>query len=102
MSTLDWIVLSLTLLFVVLYGIYRSREKHTMDSFLLAGQSMPWYHVTLSLMQKMQPESGRRFAPDYFQQPTAPSSGAGEGHPSLVILCIRSEGKRALVPLRLP
>ena len=50
MSTLDWIVLSFTLLFVVLYGIYRSREKHTMDSFLLAGQSMPWYHVTLSLM----------------------------------------------------
>ncbi|TLV02364.1 sodium:solute symporter [Dyadobacter luticola] len=50
MNYLDWIVLSLTLIFVVSYGIYRSREKHTMDSFLLAGKSMPWYNVTLSLM----------------------------------------------------
>ncbi len=50
MNYLDWVVLSLTLLFVVSYGIYKSREKQTVNSFLLAGQSLPWHHVTLSLM----------------------------------------------------
>ena len=89
MSTLDWIVLSLTLLFVVLYGIYRSREKHTMDSFLLAGQSMPWYHVTLSLMATQASAitflsapgqaytDGMRFVQFYFGLPLA-----------MVVLCV--------------
>lgn len=89
MSSLDWIVLSLTLLFVVLYGIYRSREKHTMDSFLLAGQSMPWYHVTLSLMATQASAitflsapgqaytDGMRFVQFYFGLPLA-----------MVVLCV--------------
>lgn len=89
MSTLDWIVLSLTLLFVVLYGIYRSREKHTIDSFLLAGQSMPWYHVTLSLMATQASAitflsapgqaytDGMRFVQFYFGLPLA-----------MVVLCV--------------
>jgi Na+/proline symporter len=89
MSTLDWIVLSFTLLFVVLYGIYRSREKHTMDSFLLAGQSMPWYHVTLSLMATQASAitflsapgqaytDGMRFVQFYFGLPLA-----------MVVLCV--------------
>ncbi|MCE6992598.1 sodium:solute symporter [Dyadobacter sp. CY323] len=89
MSSLDWIVLSLTLLFVVFYGIYRSREKHTMDSFLLAGQSMPWYHVTLSLMATQASAitflsapgqaytDGMRFVQFYFGLPLA-----------MVVLCV--------------
>jgi Na+/proline symporter len=89
MSTLDWIVLSLTLLFVVLYGMFRSREKHTMDSFLLAGQSMPWYHVTLSLMATQASAitflsapgqaytDGMRFVQFYFGLPLA-----------MVVLCV--------------
>lgn len=89
MNTLDWIVLSFTLLFVVLYGIYRSREKHTMDSFLLAGQSMPWYHVTLSLMATQASAitflsapgqaytDGMRFVQFYFGLPLA-----------MVVLCV--------------
>ncbi|WP_149243681.1 sodium:solute symporter [Dyadobacter sp. 32] len=89
MSYLDWIVLSLTLIFVVSYGIYRSREKHTMDSFLLAGQSLPWYHVTLSLMATQASAitflsapgqaytDGMRFVQFYFGLPLA-----------MVILCI--------------
>lgn len=89
MSTLDWTVLSLTLLFVVIYGIYRSREKHTMDSFLLAGQSMPWYHVTLSLMATQASAitflsapgqaytDGMRFVQFYFGLPLA-----------MVVLCV--------------
>ena len=89
MSYLDWTVLSLTLVFVVSYGIYRSREKHTMDSFLLAGQSLPWYHVTLSLMATQASAitflsapgqaytDGMRFVQFYFGLPLA-----------MVILCI--------------
>lgn len=89
MSSLDWIVLSLTLLFVVSYGVYRSRETHTMDSFLLAGKSMPWYHVTLSLMATQASAitflsapgqaytDGMRFVQFYFGLPLA-----------MVVLCI--------------
>ncbi|GGB88260.1 sodium:solute symporter [Dyadobacter sediminis] len=89
MSSLDWIVLSLTLIFVVSYGIYRSRETHTMDSFLLAGKSLPWYHVTLSLMATQASAitflsapgqaytDGMRFVQFYFGLPLA-----------MVVLCI--------------
>ncbi|TDE10499.1 sodium:solute symporter [Dyadobacter psychrotolerans] len=89
MNYLDWIVLALTLIFVVSYGIYRSREKQTMDSFLLAGQSLPWYHVTLSLMATQASAitflsvpgqaytDGMRFVQFYFGLPLA-----------MVILCI--------------
>jgi SSS family transporter len=89
MNYLDWIVLALTLVFVVSYGIYRSREKHTMDSFLLANQSLPWYHVTLSLMATQASAitflsvpgqaytDGMRFVQFYFGLPLA-----------MVVLCI--------------
>jgi Na+/proline symporter len=89
MNYLDWIVLSLTLIFVVIYGIFRSREKHTMNSFLLANQSLPWYHVTLSLMATQASAitflsapgqaytDGMRFVQFYFGLPLA-----------MVVLCI--------------
>jgi len=50
MSLIDWIVLVGTLGFIVLYGIYRSRGKQNMDDYLIAGQSLPWYHVCFSVM----------------------------------------------------
>lgn len=50
MSVLDWSVLGLTLAIIILYGIYRSRGSKSMDDYLLAGNSMPWYHVCLSVM----------------------------------------------------
>ncbi|QHV94656.1 sodium:solute symporter [Spirosoma endbachense] len=50
MSTLDWGVLILTLLGVIVYGVVRSRNSQSMDDYLLAGQSLPWYHVGLSVM----------------------------------------------------
>ncbi|QIP14090.1 sodium:solute symporter [Spirosoma aureum] len=50
MSTLDWSVLILTLLGVIVYGVVRSRNSQSMDDYLLAGQSLPWYHVGLSVM----------------------------------------------------
>ncbi len=50
MSQIDWIVLVLTLASIVLYGVYRSRGKQSVDDYLVAGHSLPWYHVCLSVM----------------------------------------------------
>lgn len=53
MSALDWVILIATLVGIILYGLWRSRPKAGgtgMDDYLLAGQSLPWYHVGLSVM----------------------------------------------------
>ena len=50
MSTIDWVVLVITLLAIVSYGLYKSRGTTNVDGFLLGNQSLPWYHVTLSVM----------------------------------------------------
>ena len=50
MSSLDWVVLVTTLVSIVAYGLYRSRGSNTVDRYLLAGKSMPWYAMALSIM----------------------------------------------------
>ncbi|HWC98362.1 MAG TPA: sodium:solute symporter [Candidatus Sulfopaludibacter sp.] len=50
MRTLDWIVLVTSLVSIVAYGLYRSRGSNTVDRYLLAGKSMPWYAMALSIM----------------------------------------------------
>ncbi len=50
MKPLDWIVLASTLLSIIAYGLYRSRGSNTVDRYLLAGKSMPWYAMALSIM----------------------------------------------------
>ncbi len=50
MSAFDWGVLAVTLTGIIAYGIWRSRGNRSMDDYLLAGQSLPWYHVGLSVM----------------------------------------------------
>jgi len=50
MSTVDWVVLFATLISIVAYGLYRSRGSDTVDRFLLAGKTMPWYAMALSIM----------------------------------------------------
>ncbi|MBS1524166.1 MAG: sodium:solute symporter [Bacteroidetes bacterium] len=50
MSLIDWIVLGITLLTIVVYGIWKSGRHQSMDQFLVAGRSMPWYTVGLSVM----------------------------------------------------
>lgn len=50
MSSIDWIVLIGTLGFIVLYGMYRSRGTQNMEDYLIANQSLPWYHVCFSVM----------------------------------------------------
>lgn len=50
MSQIDWLVLFLTIGGIVCYGIWKSRGQKNIDSFLLADQQLPWYHVCLSVM----------------------------------------------------
>src|SRR3989442_10302510 len=50
MRTLDWLVLGGSLVFIVLYGLYKGRRSGTMAGYLLANKSMPWYAMGLSIM----------------------------------------------------
>src|SRR5690242_440234 len=50
MRPLDWLVLVGTLIAIISYGLYRGRGSNTVDRYLLAGKSMPWYAMALSIM----------------------------------------------------
>lgn len=50
MRTADWLVLAVSLVAVVLYGLWRGRGSDTTQKYLLANRSMPWYAMALSIM----------------------------------------------------
>ncbi|MEO8500843.1 MAG: sodium:solute symporter [Vicinamibacteria bacterium] len=50
MSTLDWTVLSVYLVCIVSFGYWVGRGNRKIDDFFLAGRSMPWWAVGLSVM----------------------------------------------------
>src|SRR6476619_5261125 len=50
MRPLYWVVLAITLISIVAYGLYRSRGSSTTSQYLLAGKEMPWYAMALSIM----------------------------------------------------
>src|SRR5271156_744342 len=50
MTTLDWIVLFGWMAFLVSYGLWRGRGSDSVNQFLLAGKTMPWYAMGLSIM----------------------------------------------------
>jgi Na+/proline symporter len=50
MRPLDWVVLVCTLAAIVLYGLYKGRGSKTVNQYLLAGKTMPWYAMGLSIM----------------------------------------------------
>jgi SSS family transporter len=47
---LDWAVLAASLAGVAAYGVWRSRGSRTTSQYLLAGKTMPWYAMALSIM----------------------------------------------------
>jgi SSS family transporter len=89
MNSIDWIVLGVTLFSIVFYGIWKSRNMKTIDSYLLADKKLPWYHVGLSVMATQASaitflsapgqgySDGLRFVQFYFGLPLA-----------MVVLCI--------------
>ena len=50
MELLDWIILLSTLLFIVIYGIYKTRGSKNIQEYILANQSTNWFTVGLSVM----------------------------------------------------
>jgi Na+/proline symporter len=89
MSLTDWIVLGVTLLAIVIYGVWKSGKSQNIDQFLLGGRSMPWYTVGLSVMATQASaitflsapgqaySDGMRFVQFYFGLPLA-----------MIVLCI--------------
>ncbi len=50
MSSIDWIILAVTLCGIIVYGIYKSRVTKNLDGYFLSNRSMPWYLVLLGIM----------------------------------------------------
>ncbi|MGZ8509713.1 MAG: sodium:solute symporter [Chitinophagaceae bacterium] len=50
MNHLDWIVLVVTLLAIITYGLFKSRTSRNLDGYFLSNRSMPWGLVLLSIM----------------------------------------------------
>jgi Na+/proline symporter len=83
MRLLDWVVFIAWLVSLVSYGLYRGRGSNTVDKYLLAGKSMPWYAMGLSILATQASAvtfisttgqgyvDGMRFAEFYFGLPVA-------------------------------
>ena len=50
MTRIDWVVLCIWLVSIVGYGLWRGRRSRTVSQYLLAGKTMPWYAMGLSIM----------------------------------------------------
>ena len=89
MSILDWVVLVLTLLLVVMYGIYKGRATKDIDGYFRSSRQLPWYMVMLSVIGTQASAvtflsgpgqaytDGMRFVQYYFGLPLA-----------MIVLCI--------------
>ena len=83
MKTLDWVVLLLTILFIVIYGTLKTRKTETMEGYLKGDNTLRWWMMGISIMatqasaitflstpgQAM--EDGMRFLQFYFGLPLA-------------------------------
>lgn len=50
MQQLDWIVLCVTLLFIVFYGVYKTKGSKNVQDYILGNKETPWWTVGLSVM----------------------------------------------------
>ncbi|CAL2103226.1 Sodium:solute symporter [Tenacibaculum sp. 190130A14a] len=50
MQELDWIVLSITLLFIVLYGVWKTRGSKNVEEYIKGGNETKWWTIGLSVM----------------------------------------------------
>ncbi len=50
MQQIDWIVLSVTLLFIVIYGVWKTRGSKNVEDYILGNNETPWHVVGLSVM----------------------------------------------------
>ncbi|EIA07399.1 sodium:solute symporter family transporter [Flavobacterium frigoris] len=50
MQLFDWIVLVVTLLFIVVYGAWKTKGSKNVEDYILGSNETPWYTVGLSVM----------------------------------------------------
>ncbi len=50
MEIIDWIVLSATLVFIVLYGVYKTQGSKNVEDYIRGGNTSKWWTVGLSVM----------------------------------------------------
>lgn len=50
MEILDWIVLSTTLFFIVIYGVIKTKGSANVEDYLLDNNQTPWFTVGVSVM----------------------------------------------------
>ena len=50
MSTIDWIILGVTMFSIIGYGIWKTRGSQNMESYLLGDNEAKWWTVGLSVM----------------------------------------------------
>jgi len=50
MQQLDWVVLICTLLFIVLYGVWKTRGSNNVEDFIKGGNQSKWWTIGLSVM----------------------------------------------------
>ena len=50
MQLFDWIVLVVTLLFIVVYGVWKTKGSKNVEDYILGSNETPWYTVGLSVM----------------------------------------------------
>ena len=50
MTKTDWLVLVVTLVCIVMYGLYKSRTTKNLEGYFLSNKNLPWYVVLLSIM----------------------------------------------------
>ena len=50
MQIFDWIVLIITLLFIVIYGVWKTKGSKNVEDYILGSNETPWYTVGLSVM----------------------------------------------------
>ena len=89
MSTIDWIVLIMTLVGIILYGLYKSKAEKNLENYFLLNRSSSWYLILFSIIGTQASAvtfltapgqaytDGMRFVQYYFGLPLA-----------MVVLCI--------------
>lgn len=50
MQLVDWIILSVTLLFIVLYGVWKTRGSKNVEDYIKGGNESKWWTIGLSVM----------------------------------------------------
>ena len=50
MQQIDWIILSATLLFIVIYGVYKTKGSKNVEDYILGNKQTNWWTVGLSVM----------------------------------------------------